>query len=71
MRITPPHDEPREFNIPYPVSRQFLLTLVNDHGFYTRDTKDLFKLIHGFVEYVIENHGWYKPYCHEPEGSAD
>ena len=73
IRVTLPHDEPRVFNIPYPVSRRSLLKLVSGNGpiLDSPELSRLHKLIDAFAGYVSKNHSWSKPYQHEPEGAAD
>jgi hypothetical protein len=73
MRVTLPHDEPRVFNIPYPLGREALQRHVSPHGpiLDNAQLKKLHQLIDVFAEYVSSNHGSLKPYHHEPEGSAD
>ena len=73
MRITLPHDEPRVFNIPYPIGRGSLLAHISRNGAIvgSSELKRLHQLIDVFAEYVSSNHGSLKPYHHEPEGSAD
>jgi len=64
ITIAFPQDPPTRFNIPYPVTRDMLRSLVARHGgiLWPEEIKFLHKRIEEFAKDVADNHGWYKPY---------
>jgi hypothetical protein len=73
LTIAFPQDPPARFNIPFPVRRGMLRTLAAQHGgvLWPDDLKNLHERIEAFVEYVADNHSWFRPYRPFPDGSED
>ena len=73
ITIAFPHDPPRRFNVPFPVSRNNLRTLVARHGgvLLPGELKQLHERIEEFAKHVADNHSWYRPYRPFPEEFED
>lgn len=68
-----PQDPPLRFNIPYPVTRNMLRSLVARHGgaLWPHELKLLHNRIDEFVSEVTARNGWYKPYRTFPDDFED
>jgi hypothetical protein len=73
LTFTSPHDALEVFNVPFPIENLPLRKRVAFHGglLASAEGKALKELIMQFAAYVINNHGWSKPYRPHPEGYAD
>lgn len=73
LTIAFPQDLPKQFNIPFPVTRDMLRKLVGRHGgiLWPKQLKLLRDRIDEFAKDVADNHGWYRPYRTFPEGFED
>lgn len=73
LTITLPHDPPRSFNVPFPVSRTRLKKLLARHSGLLTNTE--LKLVHDSIEefaiYVAYEHSAFKPYRPFPHGAID
>ena len=67
------HDALEVFNGPFPIENLPLRKRVACHGglLASAEGKALKKLIEQFAAYVIDNHGWSKPYRPDLGGYAD
>ena len=73
LTLTFPLDDARCFNVPFPIENLPLRKRVACHGglLASAEGKALKKLIEQFAVYVINNHGWSKPYRPDLDGYAD
>ena len=73
LTLTFPLDDARCFNVPFPIENLPLRKRVAFHGglLASAEGKALKKLIEQFAAYVINNHGWSKPYRPDLDGYAD
>lgn len=73
ITIAFPHDPPKRFNVPFPVTRNMLRALVARHGglLWPKELKLLHERIDEFAKHVAEEHGWYHPYRPFPDGFED
>jgi hypothetical protein len=73
LTITFPHDAARCFNIPFPIETSALRQRVAARGgiLSSAEGKALKQLVMEFAVYVIDNHGWYKPYRPDLDGYAN
>ena len=73
LTIAFPQDPPKQFNIPFPVTRDMLRKLVGRHGgiLWPKQLKLLHDRIYEFAKDVADNHSWYRPYSTFPDGFED
>ena len=73
ITIAFPLDPIRRFNVPYPVSRDMLRKLIAREGgiLWPKQLKLLHDRIEEFAKYVVDNHGWYRPYRTFVDGFED
>ena len=73
LTLTFPLDDARCFNVPFPIENLPLRKRVAFHGglLASAEGKALKELIMQFAAYVINNHGWSKPYRPDLGGYAD
>jgi hypothetical protein len=73
LTIAFPQDPPKQFNIPFPVTRDMLRKLVGRHGgiLWPKQLKLLHDRIYEYAKDVADNHGWYRSYRSFPKGFED
>jgi hypothetical protein len=66
MVITFPLDAPRNFWIKYPIGVYALRSRVARHGgcLMPAEYKRLGNMVEEFCKYIVEHHGWSRPYRH-------
>ncbi len=67
LTITAPHDDTEVINVPYPLGAQALRKRLAFYGalLLPAEGRALEYLILKFANYVINNHGWSRPYQHQ------
>lgn len=73
LMITSPHDDPRRLQVPVAASIYILRRRLAFHGALTTtaEGRKVRDMLYDFCRYIVDNHGWSKPYRLYPTEDAD